>query len=85
MIAKLIKLECITNMHVGNGEVNYNMKHPKKFTSFLGCFAYCPFRIDSCSLICMYFCGVKMRIKEALSNVTILHLKYIMYIREKDL
>lgn len=25
MIAKMIKLECITNMHVGNGEVNYNI------------------------------------------------------------
>ena len=25
MIAKMIKLECITNLHVGNGEVNYNI------------------------------------------------------------
>ena len=25
MVAKMIKLECITNMHVGNGDVNYNL------------------------------------------------------------
>ena len=25
MIAKMIKLECITNLHVGNGEVNFNI------------------------------------------------------------
>lgn len=25
MIAKLFKVECITNLHVGNGDVNYNI------------------------------------------------------------
>ena len=25
MFAKILKLECITNLHVGNGDVNYNI------------------------------------------------------------